>query len=1019
MKQDMPRITKLLLTLCSILFLSSIVFSANDVDTTFNAFPSKEFAVNLTSSPNIIVQPDGKILIYGSFRVVSGIAVGQFVRLNNDGSIDNTFSCVECNKMSGISSVRLQPDGKIIVAGSIFSQTFKSKIIRLNSDGSLDNSFLFQISETLQGVSYGAVVFSFQSDGKIFIGHTTSAQGQGGITIYRLNPDGSIDNSFTSFLTNTRLGRGFVNGITQIPDGKLYVYGATSFGALTRLNANGSEDTTFEKPSFTSDVFGVPPSVSEIIVQSDGKVVISGYFNTINGLSKRNFTRLNSSGSVDLTFAQTQDNYFSPLRQYQDGKLLVRKTVDLTQGFALPVKLTANGEPDVPFNYPTNLLTVINYELSGTNQIYVYGVFTENGVSVNKFVRLNSDGSLDASFNVSLANRGIVNGLARQPDGKIVIVGDFNRVNNISRSTIARVNANGSLDVNFNSGSGFDFPPRDVLIDGNGKILVIGEFDNYNGQLHSKIVRLNSDGSIDTGFNPNVDNSIYTATYQPDGKILIGGTFITVNGQSVKGIARLNSDGNFDSSFAPVFGSVSVIYNIFVQTDGKIMVGGGFNGVGGFNRSNLVRLNSDGSLDNAFNAGSIFTVRQISQVSNGKYLVATDRIIKLNSDGTNDAGYVSPTFGNTGTSNSYLKFLVLPDEGVIVIGDYNVVGSSSHLGITALFRDGRLAVQTYPKGTNGYTYGIIRQPDGKIVIGGDFYFAENVPRSGLARFTTPVLNRIVNYDFDGDGKADFSVFRASENKWYILQSSDFSVVQRVFAISGDVPTPADYDGDGKTDVSIFRPSSGDWWSLSSATGAQIYGHWGANGDVPLPSDFDGDGKSDSIVYRASNNYWYRISSATGQVSNIYFGAAGDKPLIGDFDGDGKSDTAIFRPSTGDWWYAASSAGNQFRTVHWGANGDIPVPADYDGDGKTDFAIYRPSNGGWYIANSSNGSYTIQAFGLSTDKPIAADYDGDGKADIAVYRPSTGTWYLQQTTAGFGALQFGISTDIPTPNAFIR
>ena len=274
--------------------------------------------------------------------------------------------------------------------------------------------------------------------------------------------------------------------------------------------------------------------------------------------------------------------------------------------------------------------------------------------------------------------------------------------------------------------------------------------------------------------------------------------------------------------------------------------------------------------------------------------------------------------------------------------------------------------------------------------------------------------RRAQFDYDGDGRADVSVFRPTAGAWYISRSSNNSFFGASFGQAGDVIAPADFDGDGKTDISVFR--SGFWYRINSSTNQFAGLQFGIAEDIPVPADYDGDGRADAAVFRPSTATWYRVNSSTDQFVAFRWGTTGDKPISGDFDGDGRADYAVFRPSVGAWYILRSTDGS-FYGVNFGISEDVPAAADYDGDGKTDIGVFRPSAGSWYRLNSSNNQFFGQQFGVLEDKPVAADYDGDGKADIAVFRPSAGSWYIQRSTSGFFAQQFGTNGDIPIPSAF--
>jgi hypothetical protein len=254
------------------------------------------------------------------------------------------------------------------------------------------------------------------------------------------------------------------------------------------------------------------------------------------------------------------------------------------------------------------------------------------------------------------------------------------------------------------------------------------------------------------------------------------------------------------------------------------------------------------------------------------------------------------------------------------------------------------------------------------------------------------------FDFDGDRKTDFAVFRPSNEVWHTNRST-LGYTSSQFGLGTDKLSPADYDGDGITDIAVWREASqSQFLILQSASDTVRVENFGVTGDDPLlVGDWDGDGKAEAAVYRngsvgGQSFIFYRgsLNNPNGNITFISWGLGGDVPVRDDFDGDGLMDPAIFRSSDLNWWIRKSSDG-QLIIQRWGFATDKRIEGDFDGDGKTDFAVFRPADTIWYILQSSNGQARFQQWGLATDVLVPGDYDGDGKTDFAIWRPSEGNF----------------------------
>jgi uncharacterized delta-60 repeat protein len=727
-------------------------------------------------SPNgfvlaLVNHVDNKIVLGGGFTSLwpAGQAAAsdrnRLARLNANGSLDSEFNP---NANNGVTCLAVQRDGKILVGGAFTtlqppndeSASNRSRLARLNVDGTLDSEFYPRADGSVASV----VV---QPDGSILFGGTfTSVWGRGATSasrnyVARLLPDATLDSGFAPALNGT------VNAVAVQPDGRIVLGGAftraTPAGAtvpierahLARLNANGSFDSSFELGE------GGRPLVS--VTQADGKVIIGGSFTSVGGVPRTYLARLNADGTLDTTYKPEFNERVFTLALQSDGKLLVGGAFTTINGERRErlARLNPSGTTDSEF-YPHFDGQVGTLVLLADGKMLVGGTFSSltpvrgnEAKFYSNLVRLNADGTLDTAFDPN--PNSTVAALVLQSDGKILVGGVFSafrpKANSdtnasfVSRSFIARLNADGTLD------SAFDPTPNGQIstlaLQSDGKVILGGAFTsivgsddkletvtNENGSTSSvaptrnRLARLNPDGTLDATYNPNANGNVLVSALQSDGRLIIGGSFTTLTPNGApdwtlrKYAARLNADGTVDATF-----------NLDVSEAPG-------------NRVDSLRLLANGVL---YVGGAFTSLRPIGTAAP----VARRNFARLTAAGQVDAGFDPNAGGITGAAVNALALQA--DGGVIAVGSFSDLGGAKSTNV-ARFRPEGTPDPDFSSvlSTDGPVNAVVVRPAGEPVptqLGGFAWLnANGTLRSAFAAAATRLSGEITAVAVDRSGR---------------------------------------------------------------------------------------------------------------------------------------------------------------------------------------------------------------------------------------------------------------------------
>ncbi|MEO7507734.1 MAG: delta-60 repeat domain-containing protein, partial [Pyrinomonadaceae bacterium] len=706
-----------------------------------------------------------------------GTARNRAARLNADGSLDATFDPnIGGGLTPDVAAVALQSDGKVLIGGGFTSvqpngsaAVTRNRIARFNANGTLDATFDPNANSTVLAIAV-------QPDGKILLGGgftTLTAAATVRNRIARLGPDGALDTTFDPKANNA------VSAIELMPDGRILIGGsfttlqtngsdtAVSAANIVALNPSGTVSSTF--------VGTANGSVSVIKLQRDGGILVGGAFSNLGGGTRSYAGRLFPSGALDYTFVPGPNFNVYAFGLQSDGSIILGGGFTTISGSGRNAairnhvaRVAASGAFDGEFRPDANG-RLQGVALQSDGKILIGGSFTSiAGLTRHGAARLDANGLLDQTFNPDLD--GIVLAFAQQSDGKIIIGGSFSRVGGLARLNIARLNTDGSVDAGYDPGANGQVTV--IALQGDGRAVIGGTFNQLRPNsttepvARSAVARINADGTLDTTFNPSPNASVNAIVVQPDNKILIGGAFTSVTpnlgtGFNRLGIARLNSDGTVDTVFNPTINGT--VTTIGLQSDGKVVFAGVFNQMApngaatATTRNNIGRVNSNGTLDTAFDPNAGGSISVLALQSDGHILVggrfttfqpngSTTVVIRnyaarLNADGTVDTGFNLSL--DTLAGNQVIAFAQTTTAQLLVGGAFTSLGGGS-----SPFKSNRLARVSPTTGAADTAFtsdvstaggapieAVVSQTDGSILASGSFSGINGAGSANVAKFS--------------------------------------------------------------------------------------------------------------------------------------------------------------------------------------------------------------------------------------------------------------------------------------------